>query len=461
MKATSRRDFLKALAVGAAATLAPEIRAQVTAARPNVLVILSDDQGTLDLNSYGSADLHTPNLDALANRGVRFTQFYAGSSVCSPSRAAFLTGRYPHRAGVPGNAESRPEHFGSGHGLAEEQVTIAEVLRSNGYRTGQFGKWHLGSEPGPNKQGFDEAIGFLGGCIDKWSHYNYGGVPWGASPKRHDWHRNGKEVWESGIHSGDLIVREAGRFIEKEPAKPFFAYVAFGTPHYPMQPYDKYRIHYEDLPEPRRSYAALVSTMDEQVGRLLAKVEGLGLMEKTLVIFQADQGHSTEARGNYGGGNTGPYRGAKASLLEGGLRVPAIVSLPGRLPGNAVRGQMCSGCDWFPTIADLCGIPLPKHTVDGKSLVGVIQSEDAPAPHAVWHWMLGRQWAVRDGIWKLIANGFDTTDGRDKQKLPAKFLVNLADDPGERSNLADKHPDIVKRLTRLHEEWAMDVHGAR
>jgi arylsulfatase A len=455
---TTRRSFLGALALGAAGLALPR-PSHAAPRRPNVIIIFTDDQGTLDLNCYGSHDLHTPNLDALAARGVRFTQFYAGSSVCSPSRAALLTGRYPHRAGVPGNAESRPERFGEGSGLAAEQVTIAEMLKEAGYRTGHFGKWHLGTVPGPNGSGFDESFGFLGGCIDKWSHFNYGGQPWGASPKRHDWYRNGQEVWESGTHSGDLIVREATRFMAADTSMPFFVYAAFDTPHYPMQPYDKYRQHYAHLPEPRRSYAALVSTMDEQVGRLLAKLDELGMRDDTLVIYQSDQGHSTEARGNYGGGNAGPYRGAKASLFEGGIRVPAVASWPGKIPQGDKRGQFCTGCDWLPTIAEYCGVQLPDHTIDAASLLAVIKSASAEPSHHLWHWQLGDQWAVRDGDWKLIVNANDTTDGRNVTKLKGPFLVNLSRDPSEQTDLSERHPDIVARLMELHEQWLADVSG--
>lgn len=428
--------------------------------RPNVIILFSDDQGSIDLNCYGAADLHTPNLDALAARGVRFSQFYAASSVCSPSRAALLTGRFPHRAGVPGNAESHPSKFGTGQGLAADQTTIAEMLKDAGYRTGHFGKWHLGAKPGPNGSGFDESIGFLGGCIDKWSHFNYGGDSWGIPPKRHDWYHNGQEVWETGRHSGDLIVRDVTRFIAEDPNTPFFIYAAFGTPHYPVQPYNKHMEYYKDLPEPRRAYAAVVSTLDEQIGRIIEHIDALGIRENTLIIFQADQGHSTEARTNYGGGNPGPYRGAKSSLFEGGLRIPAIISMPGRVPEGETRAQLCTGCDWFPTIAEICGVPLPENTIDGESLEAVLQFAEASAPHDTWHWQLRNQWAVRQGPWKLIMNPRDTSDGRSIQQLKGPFLFNIEADPSETTNLAERNPDIIKRLTGLHEEWALDVGAA-
>ena len=454
----TRRSFLQTLGLGAAALALPRrMMAEATGRRPNVIIIFTDDQGTLDLNCYGSEDLQTPNLDALAARGVRFTQFYGGSCVCSPSRAALLTGRVPHRAGVPGNAESHPSQFGTGKGLEAEEVTIAEMLKPAGYRTGHFGKWHLGFKPGPNGQGFDESFGFIGGCIDKWSHFSYGGASWGSPPKWHDWYHNGKEAWVSGRHSGDLIVDGAVQFMENQANRPFFLYVAFGIPHYPMQPYDKWREYYKDLPEPRRAYAAFVSTVDEQVGRLLAKLEELGLQENTLICFQSDHGHSTEARANYGGGNAGPYRGAKFSLFEGGLRVPAIISLPGTLPQGEVRDQLATGCDWLPTIADICAIELPERVIDGKSLVPVIRSADAPTPHGVWHWQMGTQWAVRQGDWKLIVNARDSTDGRNVETLKEPFLSNLAKDPTEQTNFAADNPDVVERLTKLHEAWFADV----
>ena len=421
--------------------------------RPNVIVLFSDDHGTLDLNIYGSEDLSTPNLDALARSGVRFTQFYAAAPVCSPSRGALLTGRYPIRNGVMGN----------GNFLNEDEITIAEMLKEAGYHTGQFGKWHIGhGRPDehyaegrlPNEEGFDYSFGFLGGCIGKWSHFNWGGAPWGDPPKRHDLHRNGKEIWETGTHSGDLIARETNAFMEEHRDEPFFAYVAFGSPHYPMHPYDKYRKYYKDLPMKRRKYAGLVSTLDEQVGMILDKVKELGIEEETLIIFQSDHGHSVEARANYGGGNAGPYRGAKFSMFEGGIRVPAIVSMPGTVPAGAVRDQLAHGTDWLPTIAEAAGIDLPDRTIDGESLWPVIESADLSSPHGVVHWQAWEgeraEWAVREGPWKLIGNPRDPTEtGPVEAEL---FLSNLKKDKTEMTNFAEDYPDIVRRLKREYEE---------
>ncbi|MEM8488717.1 MAG: sulfatase-like hydrolase/transferase, partial [Bacteroidota bacterium] len=424
-------------------------QSQTQTDQPNVLLILSDDQGTLDLNSYGATDLDTPHLDDLAKRGIRFTQFYAAAPVCSPSRAAILTGRYPQRNGVVGNSGT----------LHSDETTIAEMLKAGGYATGQFGKWHIGhgrpnaeyaQAPGPNAEGFDVAVGFLSGVVDYWSHFNYGGAPWGDPPRRHDLHRNGEEIWRSGTHTGDLIVDETLAFIDNTDGQPFFAYAAFGSPHYPMQPYDRYMAHYAHLPMQRRQYAALVSTMDEQIGRLLEGLKTRGLDRNTLVIFMSDHGHSTEARADFGGGYAGPFRGAKFSLLEGGIRVPAIVSLPGTIPTGDIRHHQATGMDWLPTIAAYTNTQLPENAPDGKSLYAIIQDPASEEVHErlFWHRPHAQthQWAVREGSWKLVRNGRDT-DGSPLAGTDTLFLSNLTIDSTETTNLAAQHPGRVAQLT--------------
>ena len=420
------------------------------AAPPNVLLIYTDDQGSFDLNCYGSKDLATPNLDRLAGRGVRFTQMYAPSAICSASRAGLLTGRFPPRAGVPGNVSSTTRRGG----LPPSEVTIAEMLKSGGYETAHIGKWHLGHTPEtmPNGQGFDYSFGHMVGCIDNYSHFFY----WNG-PNRHDLWRNGQEVWHDGEYFLDLMENECHAFLEKRRRRPFFMYWAINMPHYPMQATAQWRAHYKDLPAPRRMYAALVSTVDEYIGRILKKLDELQLSDNTLVIFQSDHGHSTEIRAFGGGGNAGPYRGAKACLFEGGLRVPAIVSLPGTIPQGEVRGQMATGCDWLPTIAELCKVSTPKTKLDGKSLVPVIMSDDAASPHKKFYWQLGSQWVVREGDWKLLGNPRDTSAKApitDKDKL---FLANLAEDVTEMKNRAEDHPDVVQRLKRIRDEYVRDI----
>ncbi|MCA9268140.1 MAG: sulfatase-like hydrolase/transferase [Planctomycetales bacterium] len=423
--------------------------------RPNVLLIYTDDQGSVDMNCYGAKDLSTPVMDSLAASGVRFTQFYSAAPVCSPSRAALMTGRYPQRAQLANNASSAH----GGHGMPTGQVTIAEIFKDAGYTTGHVGKWHLGYVPEemPGGQGFDHTFGHMGGCIDNYSHYFY----W-QGPNRHDLWRNGQEVWRDGEYFPQLMVDEAERFFTQHQDKPWLLYWAINAPHYPLQGTSRWREHYADLASPRREYAAFVSTADEMIGKLLQTLDKLHLRENTIVVFQSDHGHSTEERTFSGGGNAGPYRGAKFSLFEGGIRVPAIISWPGHLPAGETRDQLAVSCDWLPTLAELCRVPLPEHKIDGRSLTGLIASAQAPAAHEVFHWQSGGgrdgpQWAVRAGDWKLIGNPRDTSDKAPLGASDRLFLSNLAEDVTEMKNVAADHPDVVKRLTDLHTAWAKEV----
>jgi len=441
MRNTLLTLFLYALSIGAADR------------KPNVIIIFTDDQGSVDLNCYGAKDLVTPHMDSLAKRGVRFTQFYAAAPVCSPSRAGLLTGRYPVRAGVPGNVPSKK----GGVGMPASQVTIAETFKAAGYATAHIGKWHLGytTQTMPNAQGFDHSFGHMGGCIDNYSHFFY----WNG-PNRHDLWRNGKEIFEDGNFFPELMAKEAGKFIEQNKDKPFFMYFALNTPHYPYQGYAKWLKHYKNLPYPRNLYAAFVSTYDETIGQLLATLDQHGLRKDTIIVFQSDHGHSHEERAHFGGGSSGPYRGAKFSMFEGGLRVPAIISWPGKIPEGEVRHQIAHSCDWLPTLTELAGIKLQQKDIDGKSLTSVISNAGAQTPHEILHWQIGRgrqpRWAIRQGDWKLIGNPQDTSN---KAPLTAKdklFLVNLKQSVSEMKNLAQANPEITRRLKKLHDDWAAE-----
>ena len=421
--------------------------------QPNVILIYSDDQGSIDANCYGSKDLATPTLDKLAATGVRFTQMYSPSAICSASRAGLLTGRFPPRAGVPGNVSS---HKGNA-GMPTTEITIAEMMKKAGYLTGHVGKWHLGFTPEtmPNGQGFDSSYGHMGGCIDNFSHFFY----W-VPPNLHDLWRDGVEIWEDGQYFGDLMVRECKAFIDKshEKKKPFFLYWAINWPHYPLQGTDKWREHYKDHPHPRDKYGAFVSSMDEIIGKVVSHVEKLGLREDTLIIFQADHGHSIESRTFGGGGNSGPYRGAKGSLFEGGIRVPSIVSWPSKIPQDEVRSQMATGCDWFPTIAEYCGAKLAKdRKLDGKSLVEVIAEAKSPSPHKSFYWQLGNQVVVREGDWKLLLNPRDHNRPSNREPGGKLFLANVTEDPGESRNHAKAKPEVVNRLKKLKDQFVQEL----
>ena len=416
---------------------------------PNVIFILSDDQGWGDVGVYGAGDILTPNLDQLASRGVRFTQFYANAPVCSPSRAAILTGKMPQHAGVPGNVASIPDQKA---GLPSSEITIAEMFKEQGYQTAAIGKWHLGYAPElqPGGQGFDYHFGHLVGCIDNFSHFYY----W-RGPNRHDLYQNGKEIWRDGAYFPELCLREALQFIDANVDQPFFMYYAMNTPHYPYQGSEAWIDHYrkKGVPYPRDIYAAFVTTFDAYLGQLFDHLDEHNLTDNTIIIFQSDHGHSTEERAHFGGGSAGPFRGAKGSLFEGGLRVPAIISWPGKIPAGESRHQWVIASDWFPTLQELCGFPSMDHKIDGSSMADIIARDDAPEIHRTWHWEFNRHWSVRQGSWKLLFDPLDTTLKRrppPNKKEDLYFLVNLAEDPGEKINVAAQHPQKVAEMKAIY-----------
>lgn len=438
-----------------------------TASKPNVVIFYTDDQGTLDVNCFGSRDLVTPNMDRLAAEGVRFTQAYA-HTVCCPSRAALITGRHPQRSNINSWAQGRT--YGSkGRNLALAEVTLAEALKEAGYRTALFGKWHIGAHPdhGPRKQGFDEFFGIRSGFIDNTNHFALHGAG------SHDLFEGTTEVFHRGEYFPDLICDRALSFIERNRDQPFFLYFGLNLPHYPEQAIAQLAEAYPDLPEPRRSYARAVSTCDHYLGRILTQLDTLKLREDTIILFTSDNGHSEEdyqiraenhlsglpkghdygAHG--GGGNTGPWIGAKGSFLEGGIRVPAILSYPKGLPKGEVRDQAVTIMDWYPTLLDLCGIAYPKDVrFDGHSAVPLIKDKNLPSAHTRLYWQWQNGWAVREGNWKLINNG---TKGLGRERLENLLLVDLADEQPERKNHAAENPNVVERLQQAHDDWARDV----
>ena len=439
----------------------------LAAARPNVVIFYTDDQGTLDVRCFGSGDLITPNMDRLAAEGVRFTQAYA-HTVCCPSRAALITGRHPQRSNINSWAQGRM-HGPQGRNLALEETTLAEALADAGYATALFGKWHIGahSDFGPLRQGFGEFFGHRSGFIDNYRHFALHGTG------SHDLFEGTQEVFRRGEYFPDLICDRALSFIERNQDRPFFLYYPMNLPHYPEQSVGQYAVAYEQLPEPRRSYARVVSTCDHYLGRILAQLDRFKLRENTIVLFTSDNGHSEEdyqirvdnhlsglPKGHdygphSGGGNTGPWIGAKGSFLEGGVRVPAILSFPARLPHAEVRDQAITIMDWFPSILDLCEIEHPAGVVfDGKSVLPLIEDASAPSRHERLYWQWQQGWAVREGDWKLIENG---RYGLGQPKFEKTRLVYLADREPEAKNYAEERPEIAQRLRRAYGEWAADV----
>jgi len=414
--------------------------------RPNVILIYTDDQGAIDLNCFGATDLVTPNMDKLVKSGIKFTQFY-GAPICSPSRAGVLTGKTPQRAGVPGNVSSLSLEAG----MPTEQYTMAEMFKDAGYKTAHIGKWHLGhgKDKQPNAQGFDYSFGHFVGCIDNFSHFFY----W-QGPNRHDLYRNGQEVFYNGQFFPDLMVKEASEFIDENRNLPFFIYFALNTPHYPYQGSPGWLKYYQEkgVAYPRDLYAAFISTMDEKIGQLIHKLDELGLRENTIIVFQADNGYSTEERAHFGGGSSGILRGSKFSLFEGGIRVPAAISWPEKLKAGEVRNHLSVNADWMPTLAELCEISLDTRELDGKSLVSIIQNNERKSNHSEgFCWQNGQHWAARKGDWKLIGN--PAIAGEKFLPEDSLFLVNLLLDPSEKKNIADRYPEKVKELQSQYEKW--------
>ena len=417
---------------------------------PNVIIIYTDDHGVLDLGCYGTSDIVTPNIDGLAEKGTRFTQFYA-APVSSASRASLLTGQFCRRAGETANSGE--------FGLPPEKETLAQRLKIAGYNTAIIGKWHLGSHKTiiPTKRGFDYFWGFLGGCIDNYSHFYY----WGGANK-HDLWRNETEVYHPGAFFAEENVKEIKGFIDENNDKPFFVYWAANIPHYPYQPSEKwlnyYKANFPDVKNNRQMYAAFISTLDESIGELLTYLKVKGLYDNTVIIFQADNGYSSEDRAFGGGGYNGPYRGCKFSLFEGGIRVPSIISWPGVLPEGQVIDRMTMNIDWFPTIVELTGAPKEGMEVDGKNLIPLIRNKNLPSPHDVLHFDFLDQWAVRKDEWKLIGNPVETKDGNYRKDLEEKyFLSNVVNDPSEKINYYDQKPEIVKELMTLRDQYVKSI----
>ena len=436
----TRRTFL---GTPAAAALASP-----SAPQPNIVFILADDLGYGDLGCYGQPRIQTPHLDRMAAGGTRFTQAYSGSTVCAPSRCALMTGKHTGHATVRGNI--KPEA-----GLAAGETTVAGLLRRAGYRTALFGKWGLGG-PGtgsvPNTRGFDEFYGYLD---QQHAHNSY---------PEHLWSQQ-NEVFLTGnwfnrqkVYSNDQFTARALDFIERQGAAPFFLCLTYTIPHANNelgaltgdgiecpddQPYSA-----ENWPAPERKFAASITRMDRDIGRLFEALRRKGLDDRTLVIFTSDNGPHKE-----GGHDTeffhssGPLRGTKRDLYEGGVRVPTLVRWPGRVPAGKTSDFAWAFWDFLPTAAQLAGVPAPSG-IDGISVVDGLTGR-AAANRRTLYWEFhesGFHQAVRRGNWKLVRQG------------PAQRVevYDLAADPGERSDLAAGRPAVVRELEPLFRALRVD-----
>ena len=449
----TRRSFLTA---AAAAGLASGQRR-----RPNFVVMLADDLGYSDLGCTGfDVPKATLNIDQLARTGTRFTNWYSNAPVCAPSRAALMTGRYPMRAGVATN----------GLALPASEKTIATLLKSSGYKTGITGKWHLGSDDlhSPNAHGFDTFFGFHSGCVDYYSHRYYWGEPRGVN--YHDLYRNRTETFEDGQYLTDGIAREAVDFIGRNHRDPFFLYVPFNAPHYPMHAPAEYMRRFPDLPLEKQVRAAMLSSMDDAVGAITQALQKHRLTENTLIFFSSDNGATREPRAGLDQkppvtGFNGPYRGFKFSLFDGGMHVPAIMNWPGVIPAGQVNAGVAAHMDVLPTVCGAAGVSPPVDRVmDGRDVLPMAQQK-APTPHETIFWSNGPQTAARSGHWKLVRSGF-LADGSAETRRPmqgddAIWLSNLERDPGESRNVAKQHPEIAARLSGAIDAWLASVKSDR
>lgn len=419
--------------------------------RPNIVFILADDLGYGDLACYGATDIRTPNIDRLAREGVKFRQFYVAANTCSPSRAAFLTGRYPLRSGV--NAvlfHDTPE------GLPLAEVTIAEILRDAGYATGMVGKWHLGQneEFMPWNQGFDEFFG----------------VPYSNDEKNFFLYESCKQIQRRISEAVDqhvLIQRYTSRalqFIEEHAAEtgPFFLYFAHNAPHVPLYPSEPFQGRSQ-----RGRYGDVVEELDWSVGQILEKLDALHMDERTLVVFSSDNGPWLTMRD--WGGDAGGLRDGKMSAFEGGQRVPALARWPAKIPAGLVIDPMANMMDWLPTFAHLAGAQVPaERQIDGKDIRHVLFGQGARQAEPFFYFQLRPPWVadlehklagVRDGKWKLKLPraGYYPRLLEPSMKLGlyrhGLLLFDLEADPAERHNLAGEHPEVVDRLQRLIDDF--------
>lgn len=440
----TRRSFLSA--AGAAPLAA-------AAGRPNFLVIYTDDQGIGDVGCYGHPEVQTPHLDRLAKGGARFTNWYSNSPVCSPSRASLLTGQYPERHGIEDVLTSTAQF--NTPGLKAGEKTLAGELKKAGYRTGHFGKWHLGSAPHsrPKAVGFDEFFGFYSGWTDAISHRYYT-LGRGQSEILHDLWHNDEEVSRDGQYQTELLGSEAAAFVKQQSkAQPFYMNLWFGAPHYPMIAREKSLTRFaKSMDRDRRMHLAMIAELDEQVGLVMSTLKQKGLLENTVVFFQSDNGATQESRADhagraYRGGSNAPYRGWKQGLFEGGVRMPAILSWPGEVRAGQVVDGVGMAMDIMPTFLAMAGLGVPGG-LDGRDQRELMMRGGKSAHQSV-HWLYLSSRAVRKGDWKLIENPPQFAEdpfGSPKEKL---WLSNLVQDPSEKKNWASEAPAVVEELKKL------------
>ncbi|MBW8812722.1 MAG: sulfatase-like hydrolase/transferase [Caulobacterales bacterium] len=487
------RLAVMAAVIAATAAAAPAATAvdrhRPAARRPNVIVILADDLGYGDTAVYGSKIVKTPNIDALAADGVRFTDAYVTHPVCAPSRAGLLTGRYQTRFGWEFNPVGRDRQGG----VSLHEAFIGQIMKTAGYHTGMIGKWHLGEAPGyqPVDRGFDEFFGTLQGATAYITDPQPGDDsydPPGAAAsyrataedplppdatvaqrmayvRAHAPIRRGREVAKVPGYVTEAFTAEAVRFIGANRTRPFFLYLAYNAPHTPLQATRKYLDRYPDVSDRgKRVYAAMVSALDDGVGEVRAKLKAEGLEKDTLIVFLSDNGCAGYVQGAC---SNAPLSGFKGTHLEGGVRVPFIAAWPGRIPAGRVDDRMVSSLDIVPTAAALVGAKLP-HGSDGVNLMPYLAGGDGRTPNPTLYWRAGNTFAIRDAGWKLWLADKADPDGKPGPEAaitpngtpltPSPFgqhamLYDLSSDLGETRNRAGDQPGVVAALKAKLKAW--------
>lgn len=405
--------------------------------KPNVIIILTDDAGYADFGAYGGTEIPTPNIDSLLASGVKFTNAYVTASVCAPSRAGLLTGRYQQRFGFENNMSGKPaEGFAKEDmGMDPAENTFGDEMRANGYRTLAIGKWHLGNEEKhfPLNRGFDEFYGFVGG------HRSFfaikGEVPFGEKI-----HNNNSIVPEDSVtYLTDMWTNKAISFMKQKAEKPFFIYLAYNAVHTPVDAKKEYWDKFSAIADSgRRSYAALMASLDDNVGRLRTTLKENNLDENTLILFLNDNGGATN-----NSSDNGPLRGMKGSVWEGGTRVAMSMIWKNQLPHNITYDNPVNSLDFLPTVlAAAGGKQVGKNKLDGKNLMPYINGKNLGTPHQALFWRRGVSAAIREGNWKLIRVETDPI-----------LLFDLSKDLSETKNLAKENPDTVKHLLAKLAEW--------
>ena len=436
----TRRDLLRGAATGMIAlAMRGDLKAaQLSSRSPNIVFVLADDLGYADVSCYGRPDLSTPNIDHIAAKGVRFLQAYANSAVCTATRTALITGRYQYRLRV---GLEEPLAGNSNVGLPPEHPTLPSLLKKVGYSTTLIGKWHLGVLPkfGPLQSGYDHFYGFRGGAVDYYSH--------SAGHKEDLWdddvpiHQTGYLTDMLGSRTVDVINNYA------KSRQPFLLSLHFNAPHWPWEaPGDE--AESQRLAQPgsggifdfdggsQKTYQRMIEAMDRQIGRVLQALDVNGLTENTIVIFTSDNGGERFA-------DTWPFTGKKTELLEGGLRIPAVVSWPARIPHGRTTEQVSISMDWVATLLAAAEAESdPAYPLDGINLLPLLTQSATPSPRKLfWRYKANAQRAVRDGDYKFL------------KILDNTFLFNVVEDPLERANLKERQKDVYRRLIREWYDW--------